>query len=546
MKLRQYKEGIDRQSMPLPPTIDECIDQDNIVRAIDAYVDTLDLEAMGFEYAGGELTQGQPAYPPSALLKLYIWGYLNRTNSSRQLELETYRNLEVIWLLRDMHPCYRTICNFREHNKKVMKHVSKDFMSLCKDLSLLGGTTVGIDSAFFEGDASKKSIKTKKTLVLAAKKLQNKIDKYLSEKEANNQSHLADDSILQDMKKQLKSCQEKLDILEKNGETQYSATDKDARLLNKASGKNPTTGYNIQIAVDDKNKIIVAHDAVNDGNDSQQLASMAKKAKEVMEVDSLDALADGSYYNQQKIKECVDADITPYVPVPKIKRPATEGTRFERSDFTYDPESNCYICPAGEALKHKGYQNGKGKGKKMAKYTSNAKYCATCPMHKQCLPPKTPYRQIYRWEYEEIAEDHKKRMAENGAEKMSERGALAEHPFGTLKLWLGWTHFLLRGLEKVKAELDLLITCYNFKRVFNIVGMDVFLAYCEQRDKTAQTNEEEEVLFCFYAKTTLLSLIFGFFWHLRASLVNFIIQGGKYRISEINLGFLSQPLQPRN
>ncbi len=524
MKSRQYKEGVDRQSMPLPSTIDECIPQDNIVRAIDAYVDTLDLEEMGFEYAGGELTQGQPAYSPSVLLKLWIWGDLNRINSSRPLELETYRNLEAIWLIRGLHPSYRTICNFKSHNKEAIKHVAEDFMSLCKDFDLLGGNTVAIDSAFFEGNASKNSVKTKKQLVSITKKLQTKIDKYLVERGINDESNLNDDPIFQEMKKKLESYQEKLDVLEKNGETQYSATDKDARLLNKASGKNPTVGYNVQIAVDDKNKIIVAHDVVNDGNDSQQLANMANKAKEAMEVDELDALADGSYYNQQEIKECIDANITPYVPVPKRSRPAKERTRFERVDFKYNPETNCYICPAGEPLKHKSYQNkkGRGKSKKMARYASNAKYCSTCPMRKRCLPLKTPYRQISRWEYEEIAEDHQERMANDGAEKMKQRGSLAEHPFGTLKLWLGWTHFLVRGLEKVNAQLDLLITCYNFKRVLNIVGIDVFRAYCEQRNKTAQNNDKEVVLFYFYSKTRLLLLIFGVFQYFRASLINFI------------------------
>jgi transposase len=529
MKPRQYKEEIDRQTMPLPPTIDECIDEDNIVRAIDAYVDTLNLEEMGFEYAGGTLTtKGQPAYPPSALLKLYIWGYLNRTNSSRRLELETYRNLEVIWLLRGLNPCYRTICNFRSHNKKAMKEVAKDFMLLCKDLGLFGGRTVAIDGAFFEGDASKASIKTKKQLIAATKRLKNKINKYLAEKEEKAQS----DPILQEMEKQLQSYQEKLDILEENGETQYSTTDKDARLLTKASGKNPTAGYNVQIVVDDEHKLIVAHDVVNDGNDSQQLARMAKKAKEVMEVDSLDALADGAYYNQQKIKECIDADIIPYVPVPKRKRPTNEEARFKRKDFQYDSETDSYICPMGESLKPKGVQNKKLKGgkKKMVKYTSNEKNCATCTKQKECLPLKAPYRQIYRWEYEEVAEDHEERMAENGAEKMQERGALAEHPFGTLKLWLGWTHFLLRGLEKVVAELDLLITCYNFKRVLNIVGIDVFRAYCEQRNKTAQMNKKEVILFYFYTEMSILSTIFTIFLRLKALLMNFVYSRRKIQI----------------
>jgi transposase len=484
MKPRQYKEGVDRESMPLPPTLDECIEQDNPARAIDIYVDTLNLKGMGFEYAGGELTRGQPAYPPSALLKLYIWGYLNRTDSSRRLELETYRNLEVIWLLKGMHPCYKTICSFRDHNKKAIKHIAIDFISLCKDLDLFGGETVGIDGAFFEGDASKASIKTKKSLEKNLKKVEHKIDQYLAKMDAEDQADEAEDSSLQVLKEQLQSCQDKLDSLEKSGETQYSTTDKDARLLKKQTDKGPTAGYNVQIAVDEKNKLIAAHEVVNDGNDSQQLADMALKAKESMGVEELNALADGAYYNQQKIKECLDTNITPYVPVPKRKRSATEGDRFERDDFQYDPEADSYICPAGESLKYHSNQN--KNGKILKGYASAAKHCATCPMREQCLPPKTPYRQIYRWEHEEVVDAHKERMGNNGKEQMRKRASLAEHPFGTFKLWLGWTHFLLRGFEKVRAEMNLLITCYNFKRVLNIIGIEAFRAYCEQRNRTVQ------------------------------------------------------------
>ena len=356
MEPRKYKEGVDRQSMPLPPTLDKCIGQENPARAIDIYVDTLDLKVMGFKYTSGELTQGQPPYPPSAILKLYIWGYLNRTNSSRRLELETYRNLEVIWLLEGLHPCYRTICSFRDHNKKVIKHVTADFISLCNDLNLFGRETVGIDSAFFEGDASKASIKTKKSLEKELNKLEHKIDQHLAKMEAEDQAAETESTRLQDLKEQLQSCQDKIDSLNKSGETQYSSTDKDARLLIKKTDKGPTAGYSLHIAVDEKNKLIVAHEVVNDGNDTQQLANIAIKAKDSMDVEELNALADGGYYNQQQIKECIDANVTPYVPVAKRNRPS-EDKRFERDDFQYNPETDTYACPAGEPLKYHCTQN---------------------------------------------------------------------------------------------------------------------------------------------------------------------------------------------
>ena len=271
--------------------------------------------------------------------------------------------------------------------------------------------------------------------------------------------------------------------------------------------------------MEEQSKIIVAHDIVNDGNDSQQLATMAKKAKETMEVEELNALADGAYYNHQKIKECVDANIIPYVPIPKKKCLTHKNAHFERVDFHYDPETNCYICPAGNILKRKGHEN--KKGKEMDRYASDAKKCASCTMNKRCLPAKTPYRQICRWEYEEVVEEHKERMVNSGKEQMKKRGALAEHPFGTLKLWLGWTHFLLRGFEKVKSEMDLLVTSYNFKRVLNIIGIDAFHAYCEQRHKTAHSNEKEDVLLYFCSKIAVLLTIFAILWQFRASSIKF-------------------------
>ena len=519
MKPRKYKNGVDRQSMPLPSTLDACIGPDNPARAIDIYVDTLNLREMGFEYTEGELTTGQPPYPPASLLKLYIWGYLNRTNSSRRLELETYRNLEVIWLIQGMQPCYRTICSFRVHNKEAINQVTADYISLCKELNLLGGDTVGIDSAFFEGDASKASIKTKKSLEKEINKLKHKVDQHLAKMDTKDQADEVESTELKDLEEQQQSCQDKIDSLNKSGETQYSTTDKDARLLIKRTDKGPTAGYSLHTAVDEKNKLIVAHEVVNDGNDSQQLANIAIKAKDAMGVEKLNALADGSYYNQQKIKECIDVNVIPYVPVAQRNRSASEGKRFKRDDFQYNPETDTYTCPAGEPLKHHKSQD--KNGKIMKGYSSTAKHCAGCSMREQCLPEKTPYRQIYRWEYEEIVDEHKERMASEGKEQMQKRAALAEHPFGTLKLWLGWTHLLLRGFEKVRAEMNLLITSYNFKRVLNIIGVEAFCAYCKQRNRTAKIEDKEAILSYFWSILVTLLMIFDFILSPRASLVNF-------------------------
>ncbi len=520
MKPRNYKQGVDRQSMPLPPTLDEFIDQGNPVRAIDIYVDTLNLKELGFEYSQGDLTTGQPPYPPGALLKLYLWGYFNRTNSSRRLELETYRNLEVIWLLQGMNPCYRTICSFRTHNKEAIKQVAADYISLCKELNLLGGKAVGIDSAFFEGDASKASIKTKKRLEKENNKLKQKIDRHLAKMDEEDQADTIENTDLEALKERQQSCQNKIDSLNKSGETQYSTTDKDARILMKKTDKGPTVGFSLQIAVGEKNNLIVAHEVVNDGNDTQQLANIAIKAKNAMGVEKLEALADAGYYNQQKIKECLDANVTPYIPVVQRNRPIMEKERFKRDDFHYNAETDTYICPAGEPLKH--HKNQNKNGKIMKGYDSSAKYCASCPMREHCLPEKMRYRQIYRWEHEEVIDEHKERMASAGKEQMQKRAALAEHPFGTLKLWLGWTHLLLRGFEKVRAEMNLLITSYNFKRVLNIIGVEAFCAYCQQRKRTAKIDDKEAILSYFWSIIVVLLIVFDFLLSPRASSVNFM------------------------
>jgi len=501
MRPRRYKEGIDRQSMPLPPTLEECIDLDNPVRAIEAYVETLDLRALGFLNADGELTPGQPAYDPAVLLKLYIWGYLNRTKSSRLLERECYRDLEVIWLLRGLHPSYKTICSFRANNAKAITGIVKDFLSVCKELNLLGGELVGIDSAFFEGDASKASIKTKAALQKSVKALESKIKSYLEEKGWNEGSEEADeDQMFQELKNQHRDCQRKLDALEKSGDTQYSETDKDARILVKRTDKGPTAGYSVQCAVDAKHKLIVAHDVVNDGNDSSQLAPLAKQAMETMGVDQLAAAADGGYYNQQQIKECEDAGIVPYVPISKRSVSTEERKRFERQDFHYDPDADRYVCPTNESLLPCRSQN--KNGKLMKGYASKQETCEHCPLHEKCLPEKTPYRQIFRWEHEDTIERHKERMENDKGKHMHKRAELAEHPFGTMKLWMGWTHFLLRGFEKVRTEMNLLVTCYNLKRVLNILGIEDFLDYCRQR-RSAVCSKKEGCFILFFRKLKL-------------------------------------------
>ena len=487
----QYKTGVAReQGLLLPPSLEEYVSENNPVRAIDAYVESLDLAQLGFQYTVGGGGAGQPPYAPGMLLKLYIWGYLNRIRSSRRLELETYRNLEVIWLMRELHPSYKSIANFRKDNAVALKAVSTDFLLVCRELKLFGGELVGIDSVFLEGNASKASIFTEQRLTTLLTRLEEKITSYLAvldQHDADAHEVFPEDQALAEKLKALQTRQQTyqglLEELQASDETQISCTDPDARLLTKKTDKGPTAGYNAQCAVDSKHKLIAACDVVNDGNDSHQLTAMARQAKAHLNVEKLKAAADTGYYAHQELKDCEDAGITVYVPEPDTGAAMRKQGRFPREKFTYDAQSNVYRCPAEKELTACGtrWQD----GKKKFQYRSNAKVCAECPLRTQCVAEKSGYRTIYRWEHEEIVERHRDRMQEEGRRYMRLRAGLAEHPFGTLKVWCGWTHFLVRGLTKVRGEFALLTTCYNFKRVLNILGITAFQAYCHQRQSLA-------------------------------------------------------------
>jgi transposase len=487
----QYKIGVPReQGMLLPPRVDEFVSDDNAVRAIDAYVESLDLAQLGFQHTVGGGGAGQPPFAPGTLLKLYMWGYLNRTRSSRRLEVETYRNLEVIWLLQGLHPCYKTIANFRKDNAVALKAVYKDFLLVCHDLNLFGGELVGIDSMFLEGDASKASIYTEQRLTTLLARLDEKITTYLATLDQEDRTPLegppADAALaekLQALQDRQRTYQGLLETLQSSEETQISCTDPDARRLTKKTDKGPTAGYNVQCAIDSKYKLIAACDVVNDPNDSHQLSTMAVQAKKNLAVDTLKAAADTGYYAHQELKACEDAGITAYVPEPDTSAAVRKDGRFLRDEFVYDAEANAYRCPAGNLLHYSCTRQ--CHGKTTFQYRSRAKVCADCPLRGQCLPKKTPYRTLCRWEHEEVVERHRQRMQEDGKPYMRLRAGLAEHPFGTLKVWCGWTHFLVRGFTKVRGEFHLLATCYNFKRVLNILGLEAVLAYCHHRHTRA-------------------------------------------------------------
>lgn len=506
MMTRRYKSGSDRtQAILFPACVDDYVSQDNPVRAIDAYVDTLDLQALGFQHSGYFSGKGQPPYAPSDLLKLYLYGYMNHVRSSRKLERETHRNIEVMWLIGELHPSYKTIADFRKDNPKALKRVNRDFVLLCRELGLYGGETVAIDGSFFRGNASKASIRSEKTLKKQLATLEAQIEAYQHALESNDQQeskpHVTsphEEENLTDKLAQLEARQaekqQQLTQLEASEDTQISTTDPDARLLSKSGQR--VAGYNVQNVVDAKHHLIVTSEVTQDGNDSQQLYPMAAKAKAVLEVDELEAQADAGYYEGEQLKQCEEDNITAYVPEPNKNKAIKKQGRYTREAFSYEADKDVYRCPNDEELKPSGQKPQKKNGKHRFRYASRASVCNSCPLRDQCLPEKGKIRQLYRWEHEDVLERHRERMAQAN-DVMKQRASLVEHPFGTLKDRAGWAcHFLVRGLTKVQGEWSIMALGYNFTRVLNILGFEAFRNYCAQRQQKMADQAIESHVCC--------------------------------------------------
>lgn len=487
MTNRTWKAGASReQACLLPPRIEDYVGPDNPVRAIESYVCALDLAKLGFRHADRGVGVGQPPYNPADLAKLYLYGYLNQVRSSRRLEREAARNLELIWLLKGLRPGYRTIAKFRQENWAALKAMNRSFVLLARELGLVGGSLVAIDGAFFHGDASKASIATRKKLSEQIAAIDRDIEAYGAALEANDASEAehapsSDDrgdgggdvarKVAALMTKRAQ-VQADLDRLEASGETQLSRTDADARLLTK-NGQT-IAGYNVQVVVDDKHKLIVASEVVNDGNDTGQLYEMAEAAKETLGAQTLQAVADVGYYNSATLKACEDGGIVAYVPqAERTSRLAAKGC-FTHEDFTYDATANVYRCPAGASLQPTPRLKQNTGGRLEVRYVSRRPVCDACSMRERCITAKSGTRTVHRWVHEDVLDRHRTRMKDAGA-LMRRRAGLAEHPFGTLKCRAGYRHFLVRGFDKVRGDWSLMALCYNFTRVLNIIGFDRFV-----------------------------------------------------------------------
>jgi transposase len=475
--MKRFLVGADRgQSTLLPECLDEWIDENNPVRAVDAFVDALDLGKLGFEGVVPEVT-GRPSYHPSALLKLYIYGYLNRVQSSRRLERETGRNLEVIWLLGRLVPDDKTIADFRKDNGSAIRKVCAQFVALCRDMGLLTKASVAIDGSKFKAVNNRDRNFTRAKVERRRAQLEESVARYLSQLDtADLQEPLealaAKTAHLKEKLAKLESEMERLAAMEKqmlaSPDQQISLTDPDSRSMATSGRGSGVVGYNVQVAVETEHHLIVTHEVTNSGSDRAQLANMGRQAREALGVDKLEAVADRGYYNSTEIKACDDAGVAVTLPKPMTSGAKSDG-RFGKQDFVYNAAEDVYRCPAGEKLAYR--MTTEQDGKMMRRYWTNA--CPNCLLKSKCTTGNE--RRIPRWEHEHVLEAAQKRLDEN-PQAMRARRETVEHPFGTLKMRMGATHFLMKRLPKVATEMALHVLAYNLTRVMNIVGVKPLLA----------------------------------------------------------------------
>jgi transposase len=473
----RFVEGQDRgQSTLFPECLEDWISQDNPVRVIDVFVDELDLADLQFGGVDPEAT-GRPAYHPSVLLKLYIYGYLNRVQSSRRLEREAGRNVEVMWLTGRLAPDHKTIADFRKDNGPAIRKVCAQLVALCRDLGLLTQASVAIDGSKFKAVNNRDKNFTRAKMERRLTQIEESVARYLSQldtadRQEPSEALAAKSAHLKKKLEKLASETQRLKALEKemlaSPDQQISLTDPDSRSMATSGRGSGVVGYNVQVAVDTQHHLIVTHEVTNSGSDRAQLARMALQAKEVLGADHLDAVADRGYFSGTEILACEQANITVTLPKPMTSAAKSKG-RFVKQDFVYLTTEDAYRCPAGEKLTRRFscVEN----GMVLHRYWTSA--CYGCPIKPQCTTG--PERRITRWEHEHVVEAVQRRLDENpGA--MRQRRETAEHPFATLKMRMGATHFLMKRLPKVATEMALHVLAYNFTRIMNIIGIQPLIA----------------------------------------------------------------------
>jgi transposase len=475
--MTRFVAGVDRSQTTLfPECLDDWIAEDNSVRAVDAFVDAIDLRELGFDGVVPEAT-GRPSYHPAVLLKLYIYGYLNRVQSSRRLEREAGRNVEVMWLTGRLVPDHKTIADFRKDNGGAIRNVCTRFVALCREMGLLSVASVAIDGSKFKAVNNRDRNFTRAKMERRKAQIEESVARYLQQLDTADlhepSAALSTKTArLQDKIAKLKDEVRRLAELEARmmaaPDQQISLTDPDARSMATSGRGSGVVGYNVQVAVETEHHLIIAHEVTNVGSDRSQLANMASEAKAVLQTEKLEAVADRGYYSGEEILACERAGITVTLPKPMTSGAKAEG-RYGKQDFVYDAVADVYRCPAGETLRY--YYTNVENGLSLRRYWTMA--CRTCSIKSRCTTAEQ--RRITRWEHEHVLEAVQRRLDAN-PNAMRRRRETVEHPFGTIKARMGATHFLAKTLPRVAGEMALHVLAYNLTRVMNVVGCKRLIA----------------------------------------------------------------------
>ena len=473
--MTRYIQGSDRSQVTLlPECLDDYIGEDNPVRVIDVFVDELNLVELGFEGMQPAAT-GRPGYHPAMLLKLYIYGYLNRLQSSRRLEREAQRNVELMWLTGRLAPDFKTIADFRRDNGPGIRNVCKRFVGMCRQLKLFSQVIVAIDGSKFKAVNNRDKNFTQHKLEQRMKQVDASIERYLGELETADRTQQPEVGTnaqrLQDkiafLKKQMQELRDIGERLAHQPDGQISLTDPEARSMVSSRIGTGLVGYNVQAAVDTQHHLVVAHEVITSGSDRGQLSNMAFKAREATGDVSLEAIADRGYFKSIEIRACELEGINTYVPKPMTSNSKAQG-RFSKLDFAFFAKDNEYLCPAGQRLPYRCSTIEDGM-KINAYWSSN---CGSCVQKTQCTTGKE--RKVKRWEHEEVLETMQTRI-DNNRDKMKLRRCTVEHVFGTVKSWMGSGHFTMKGLAHVSTEISLHVLAYNMRRVMAILGISDML-----------------------------------------------------------------------
>jgi len=484
INMRIKKSNKRREILLFPPSLEELIPEQSVVRLIDAFVDSLDIESHGFEIIHKSKHQaGAPQYAPSDLLKIYLYGYINRTRSSRQLEGCCQINIEMMWLINGLTPGHVTIANFRKSNPNGLKQVFRTYNLFLQNQGLFGKKAIGVDSSKFSAQNSRRNNFNDTTIERHQKYIDKKTEEYialLDQTDQEESQQLSSAQIkekleqLSHRKNKYNKLKEQLDKAKKHGEKQISTVDPDARLLTSLGSKGQVS-YNIQSAVDDKNYLIVHNEVTNTG-DQNALHKMASTAKEELQTDHIDALADTGYDTGEELKKCSQDKIITYV-APRIQAGAKKDGKFKKDKFTYNEDTDTYICPEGKVMKTNGRWYTKNrkekKDSKFKEYKLEYSICNSCKFKQECAGKRLNRKQsrvIERHEYADYTEANQERVKQN-KDYYRRRQAIVEHPFGTIKRQWGYTYTLLKGKEKVGGEFDLICLSYNIRRSVSILGI---------------------------------------------------------------------------